>query len=113
MLEDKCHSWSSFPLCAPMPQEVMLKAGNGAVKGKQAANAFELSEVTGIRKEVCSAATGTTSLCLFSLSVSRNRFRGKERVEVSITWVYFEEPVPRIYRNSGCDSLVICVCLGL
>lgn len=62
-----------------VPQEVMLEAGSGAVKGKAAANTFRLYEVTGSRKETHCAATGTMSVCLFSLAVSQRRFRGKEK----------------------------------
>lgn len=90
-LEGICHPKSSFPLSARVQQEVMLEAGSGAVKGKEAANTFGLYEVTSRRKETCSAATGTMSLCLFSLTVSQKTLREKEKVEEGTTGMYFEE----------------------
>lgn len=61
------------------------------MKGKETANIFGLNEVTGIRKEALGAATGTTSLCLFSLPIPQNRFRGKEKVEGGIMGMSFEK----------------------
>lgn len=90
----------------------MLEAGSGAVKGKEAANTFSLNEAAGGRKETYNIATGTMSVCLFSLTVSQKTFRGKENVEEVEEWantgMSFEENVCQafivtatIYRNTG------------
>lgn len=88
--------------CPPtVSQEVTPEAASGAVKGKEAANTFGLSEVTGSRKEARSAATGTP---VYSPSQRWGCYRDVLRC------------VPSIYSNSYrlseqwnslCDSRVV------
>lgn len=47
--------------------------------GKRPQTHFRLYEVTVSWKETCGGATGTMSVCLFSLSVSQKRVQGEEK----------------------------------
>lgn len=73
-----------------VPQEVMLEAGSGAVKGKKAANTWSDGQQEGNVKR------SYWNYCLFSLSVSEKRKGGVG----GTTGMPFDECVPSIYSNS-------------